>query len=47
MRLNYVMFDVTDNCNFRCKHCYKKQPDDYTDLRSESIIKFLNEAKEA
>lgn len=43
MRVNYVMFDVTDNCNFNCKHCYKNQPDNYVDLDVKSIIKFLKE----
>ena len=43
MKLNYIMFDVTDNCNFRCKHCYKEQPENYVDLQAETIIEFLKE----
>lgn len=43
MRVNYVMFDVTDHCNFNCKHCYKKQPDNYVDLSFDKIVSFLNE----
>lgn len=42
MKINYVMFDVTDHCNFNCKHCYKNQPDDYVDLDCDSIICFLS-----
>lgn len=45
VRVNYIMFDVTDHCNFRCKHCYKNQPDDYTDINVDNIILFLNEFK--
>ena len=41
MRVNYVMFDITDHCNFRCKHCYKNQPDDYEDLNYDGIVSFL------
>ena len=37
------MLDVTDHCNFKCKHCYKNQPEDYTDLNVEKVISFLSE----
>lgn len=43
MKVHYVMFDITDHCNFNCKHCYKNQPDDYRDLDYNRIICFLNE----
>ena len=43
MRVNYVMFDVTDHCNFSCKHCYKNQPDNYVDLDVDKIIWFVDE----
>lgn len=43
MRINYVMFDVTDHCNFQCKHCYKEQPDNYVDLELENIKRFLED----
>ncbi len=43
MKVNYVMFDVTDHCNFNCKHCYKNQPDDYVDLKINGILSFLRE----
>ena len=43
MKVNYVMFDVTDHCNFNCKHCYKNQPDNYVDLQVNKIIWFLDE----
>lgn len=46
MKISYVMFDVTDKCNFKCKHCYKKQSDSYTDLDIEVIIRFLKELEE-
>lgn len=39
--VNYVMFDVTDYCNFRCKHCYKNQPDECLDLDLMHIKKFI------
>ena len=42
MKINYIMFDVTDHCNFSCKHCYKDQPDEYTDLDMERMISFLD-----
>lgn len=45
MRVNYVMFDVTDHCNFSCKHCYKNQPNDYVDLDFNKIVWFLKEFK--
>lgn len=37
------MFDVTDHCNFHCKHCYKNQPNNYVDLEVDKVICFLNE----
>ena len=45
MRVDNVMFDITDHCNFTCKHCYKSQSGNYTDLANEAIISFLEEIK--
>lgn len=45
MKINYVMFDVTDHCNFSCKHCYKSQPDQYCDLSVTMIKSFFNMLK--
>ena len=43
MKINYVMFDVTDGCNFRCKHCYKKQSTEPCELGFDSISQFYTE----
>jgi len=45
MRLDNIMFDITDHCNFTCKHCYKSQPGNYTDLNTDIIISFIKEVK--
>ena len=45
MRVNYIMFDVTDHCNFSCNHCYKNQPNNYVDLNIDKIIWLLDEFK--
>ena len=45
MRLDNIMFDITDHCNFTCKHCYKSQSGNYTDLDTEVIIAFIKEIK--
>ncbi len=42
LRVNNIMFDVTDKCNFRCSHCYKEQNVCGTDLSFERIEKFLD-----
>lgn len=45
MNLNYVMFDITNKCNFKCKHCYKEQSINTTDLNYNIIVSFLEQAK--
>lgn len=39
------MFDVTDACNFRCKHCYKAHPDICKDLEINIIERFLKDVE--
>lgn len=46
MKINYIMFDVTDHCNFSCKHCYKAKPEMYKDLSVIQIISFLDKLKD-
>lgn len=41
MIVSYVMFDITNRCNFRCKHCYKGIPSNAIDSDYPSIIGFL------
>lgn len=43
IKINNIMFDVTDRCNFRCSHCYKEQDVRGTDLPFDAISHFLDE----
>lgn len=43
IKINNIMFDVTDRCNFRCAHCYKEQDARGTDLPFDTISRFLDE----
>ncbi|WP_366937220.1 radical SAM protein [uncultured Bacteroides sp.] len=43
MRIYNVMFDITDNCNFRCNHCYKNFDDTPIDLDYDRVLHFLNQ----
>lgn len=42
MKVSYAMFDLTNRCNFNCKHCYKGSPELLTDLNYSLIIDFVN-----
>ena len=41
MKINYVMFDVTNRCNFNCKHCYKETPLSKIDMELSVILEFI------
>lgn len=40
-----IMLDVTDKCNFRCAHCYKKQDAVGIDLPLDLIEQFLDDVE--
>lgn len=44
MKISYVMFDITNKCNYFCRHCYKlnKINEKSQELNCKSIIEFLN-----
>lgn len=43
-KINYIMFDITNRCNFKCKHCYKDNPSNPIDLDVGFIEQFIYHA---
>ena len=43
--INSVSFDITYNCNFRCKHCYNSSGErcEYTELSDETVRKIAKD----
>lgn len=40
MRISNLMFDITELCNFRCKHCYKQSSKREVSLPQKSVVAF-------